>query len=69
VLTDTRLNINQAPRQALRRQGGPLSGCFIVDGKPFVPYCMGIHSIGQIDRLQDIKDHGFNTICADLAGR
>lgn len=44
------------------------SACFIVDGKPFVPYCMGIHSIGQIDRLQDIKDHGFNTICAGFGG-
>ena len=44
------------------------SACFIVNGKPFVPYCMGIHSIGQIDRLQDIKDHGFNTICAGFGG-
>jgi hypothetical protein len=44
------------------------AGCFIVDGKPFVPYCMGIHSLGQIDRLQDIKDHGFNTICVGFGG-
>ena len=42
--------------------------CFIVDGKPFVPYCMGIHSIKQIDRLQDIKDHGFNSICGIFGG-
>ena len=42
--------------------------CFIVDGKPFVPYCMGIHSIKQIDRLQDIKDHGFNSVCAIFSG-
>lgn len=44
------------------------SACFLVDGKPFIPYCMGIHSITQIDRLQDIKDHGFNTICAGFSG-
>lgn len=44
------------------------AGCFLVDGKPFVPYCMGIHSLGQLDRLQDIKDHGFNTICAGFSG-
>jgi len=44
------------------------SSTFIVDGKPFIPYCMGIHSIGQVDRLQDIKDHGFNTICGIFSG-
>jgi hypothetical protein len=44
------------------------AACFIVDGKPFVPYCMGIHSLNQVDRLQDIKDHGFNTICAGFGG-
>jgi hypothetical protein len=44
------------------------AACFLVDGKPFVPYCMGIHSLNQVDRLQDIKDHGFNTICAGFGG-
>jgi hypothetical protein len=44
------------------------AACFIVDGKPFIPYCMGIHNISQIDRLQDIKDHGFNSICAIFGG-
>ena len=40
--------------------------CFIVAGKPFIPYCMGLHSIRQLDRLQDIKDHGFNTVQASF---
>ncbi len=45
------------------------SGTFIVDGEPFIPYCMGIHSItAQLGRLQDIKDHGFNTVCAIFGG-
>ncbi len=45
------------------------SGTFIVDGEPFIPYCMGIHSItAQLGRLQDIRDHGFNTICGIFGG-